>query len=91
EDPGASDVVLVRYRASVVPVEFPPYSIYEGTAYVGQLRKVVAHSLQTDPKRVRLVYKKSDLKHDAWPLRKYDIKQNSEVVAIKAEALIAIS
>ncbi|KIW96363.1 uncharacterized protein Z519_03432 [Cladophialophora bantiana CBS 173.52] len=91
EDPDAPDVVLVRYMASMIPVEFPPYSISEETAYVGQLREAVARYLQTDPRRVRLVYKKRDLKHDGWPLRKYNMKQNSEVAAIKTEGLLDYS
>ncbi|KIY00248.1 uncharacterized protein Z520_03933 [Fonsecaea multimorphosa CBS 102226] len=87
EDPDAPDVILVRYMASVFPVEFPPYSISEETAYVSHLREAVARYLQTDPRRVRLVYKKRVLKHDGWPLRKYNMKQNSEVAVIKTEAV----
>jgi hypothetical protein len=91
EDPDEPDVVLVRYMASLLPVEFPAYSISEETAYVGQLREAVARFLQTDPRRVRLVYKKKDLKHDSWPLRKYNMKQNSEVAAIKTEGMLDYS
>ncbi|KAK5046679.1 hypothetical protein LTR84_007440 [Exophiala bonariae] len=91
EDPDAPDVILVRYMASIIPVEFPPYSVSEETAYVGQLRQSVANYLQTDPRRVRLVYKKRDLKHDKWPLRKYNMKQNSEVAAIKTEGILDYS
>jgi len=91
EDPEAPDVILIRYMASIIPVEFPPYSISEESAYVGQLRQSVANYLQTDPRRVRLVYKKRDLKHDSWPLRKYNMKQNSEVAAIKTESILDYS
>lgn len=91
EDPEAPDVILIRYMASIIPVEFPPYSISEESAYVGQLRQSVANYLQTDPRRVRLVYKKRDLKHDKWPLRKYNMKQNSEVAAIKTESILDYS
>lgn len=91
EDPEAPDVILVRYMASIIPVEFPPYSISEESAYVGQLRQSVANYLQTDSRRVRLVYKKRDLKHDKWPLRKYNMKQNSEVAAIKTESILDYS
>jgi hypothetical protein len=91
EDPDGPDVVIVRYMASMLPVEFPAYSISEETAYVGQLREAVARYLETDPRRVRLVYKKKDLKHDSWPLRKYNMKQNSEVAAIKSEAMLDYS
>lgn len=91
EDPEDPDVVLVRYMASIIPVEFPPYSISEEKAFVGQLRDAVARSLQTDPRRIRLVYKRRDLKHDAWPLRKYNMKQNSEVAAIKTEGILDYS
>lgn len=91
EDPEAPDVILVRYMASIIPVEFPPYSVSEETAYVGQLRQSVATYLKADPRRVRLVYKKRDLKHDKWPLRKYNMKQNSEVAAIKTEGILDYS
>ncbi|KIW73668.1 hypothetical protein PV04_01766 [Phialophora macrospora] len=91
EELDAPDVVLVRYMASIIPVEFPAYSISEETAYVGQLREAVARYLGTDPRRVRLVYKKRDLKHDSWPLRRYNMKQNSEVAAIKTEGYLDYS
>ena len=85
------DVILVRYMATMLQLEFPPYSISEETAFVGQLREKVARHLQTDPRRIRLVYKKRDLKHDSWPLRKYSMKQNSEVAAIKTEGFLDYS
>ncbi|KIX02062.1 uncharacterized protein Z518_08001 [Rhinocladiella mackenziei CBS 650.93] len=91
EDPDAPDVVLVRYMASLIPVEFPPYSISEEKAFVGQLRDSVASYLHTDPRKVRLVYKKRELKKDSWPLRKYHMKQNSEVAVIKTESIIDYS
>lgn len=85
EEPEEPDVILVRYMASIIPIKFPAYSVSEETALVGQLRDKVARELQTDPRRIRLVYKKRDLKHDSLPLRKYNMKQNSEVAAIKSE------
>ena len=88
EDADEPDLILVRYMASIIPVQFPAYSISEETAFVGQLREAIARYLQTDPRRVRLVYKKRDLKHDSWPLRKYNMKQNSEVAAIKTEGFL---
>ncbi len=91
DNPDTPDVILVRYMASLIPVEFPAYSISEEKAYVGQLREAVARALSTDPRRVRLVYKKKDLKHDSYPLRKYNMKQNSEVAAIKTEAILDYS
>ena len=91
EDPDAPDVILVRYMADLEPIEFPPYSISEEKAMVGQLRHKVASYLKTDPRRIRLVYKKRDLKHDSWALRKYNMKQNSEVAVIKTEAYVDYS
>lgn len=91
ENPDAPDVILVRYMSTMLQIEFPPYSISEEKAYVGQLRDKVAQYLQTDSRRVRLVYKKRDLKHDSWPLRKYNMKQNSEVAAVKTEAILDYS
>ncbi|KIV81195.1 hypothetical protein PV11_08631 [Exophiala sideris] len=91
DDPNAPDVILVRYMASLIPVEFPAYSVSEEKAFVGQLREAVARALQTDSRRIRLVYKKHDLKHDSWPLRKYHMKQNSEVAAIKTESVVDYS
>ena len=91
EDPDEPDMILVRYMASMIPVQFPAYSISEEKAFVGQLREAVARYLQTDSRRVRLVYKKRDLKHDSYPLRRYNMKQNSEVAAIKTEGLLDYS
>lgn len=91
EDVDSPDVVHVRYLAHMIPVDFPAYAISEEKALVGQLREAVARVLKTDPRRVRLVYKKRDLKHDSWPLRRYNMKQNSEVAAIVTESFLDYS
>jgi len=87
EDPEAPDVVHVRYMADLLRVEFSPFAINEEKATVAKLREHIAKALDADPRRVRLVYKQRELKHDRWPLRKYHMKQNSEVTAILTEGL----
>lgn len=79
ESDEAPDVIHVRYLSSAFYIEFPPYSISESGVMTGELRKEIAHRLDQDHRRVRLVYKDRDLKKDKHPVKHYGLKQNSEV------------
>lgn len=83
--PEAPDRIHVKYMDKMIPVNFPAYSINEATTYVGDLRKAIAHELRVDPSRVRLIYKRHELKQNRYPLKRYGMKQNSEVSAIVTE------
>ena len=82
EDP---DKIHVRYLDRMIPIDFPAYSINEETTCAGDLRKSVARHLGVDPSRVRLVYKKHELKQNRYSLKRYGMKQNSEVSAVVTE------
>lgn len=85
------DRLHVKYMDHTIVVDFPPYSINEATTYVGDLRKKVASKLRTDPSRVRLVYKRKELKTNSHSLKHYGMKQNSEVAAIVTERSVDYS
>lgn len=85
QDPNAPDRVHIRYMASAFPIDFPAYSINEEKTYVEDLRRKVADALRVDSRRIRLIYKGKDLKRNRVPLKKYRMKQNSEVTAVYTE------
>jgi hypothetical protein len=81
-DPNAPDRIHVRYMASAFPVDFAAYSISDSEVTVKDLRRKVASRIGVDPSRVRLIYKRKELKRNSYPLKDYKMKQNSEVTAI---------
>jgi hypothetical protein len=81
-DPNAPDRIHCKYMNRSFPVDFAAYSVNEERTTVEDLRNSVAKALNTDPRQVRLIYKDIDLKHNSFPLKKYKMKQNSEVSVI---------
>ena len=79
------DRIHVQYMGRIIPIDFPAYSINEETTSAGSLRKKVAHKLGVDPSRIRLIYKRHELKQNQHSLKRYGMKQNSEVSAIVTE------
>lgn len=82
QDPNAPDRIHVRCMATAFIVDFPAYSINEEKTIVEDLRRKVANYLRVDPRLVRLMYKSRELKLNRVPLKKYRMKQNSEVTAL---------
>ncbi|RMZ88539.1 hypothetical protein DV736_g4229, partial [Chaetothyriales sp. CBS 134916] len=82
EDPKAPDVIHVTEMGRTFSIDFPPYAINEEKASVRELRRCVAERLGTTADRVRLIYKGREVRRNAYSLRKYQMKQNSEVWAI---------
>jgi hypothetical protein len=87
-DPNAPDRVHCRYMASSFPLDFAAYSINEEKTLVEDLRRKVADRLGVDPRKVRLIYKGHDLKHNLAPLKRYKMKQNSEVSVVITERAV---
>jgi BAG domain/Ubiquitin family len=87
-DPEEPDLIHVQYMGRMLPIIFPAYSINEETTSVGHLRKNVARTLGTDASKIRLIYKRRELKQNRYSLKKYGMKQNSEVTAIMTERSI---
>jgi hypothetical protein len=87
-DPNAPDRIHCRYMASSFPLDFAAYSINEEKARVEDLRRKVAERLGVDPRKVRLIYKGRDLKHNHAPLKRYKMKQNSEVSVVITERTV---
>jgi hypothetical protein len=85
------DRVHVKYMDHTMAVDFPAYSINEAATFVGDLRKKVAAKLRADPSRIRLVYKRRELKKNSHSLKHYGMKQNSEVSAIVTERAVDYS
>ena len=79
------DRIHVSYMGRMIPIEFPAYSINEETISVGALRKKLAYKLNVDSSKVRLVYKRRELRQNQYSLKRYGMKQNSEVSAIVTE------
>ena len=79
------DRIHIQYMGRMIPIDFSAYSINEETTSTGALRKKVAYVLGVDPSKVRLVYKRRELKRNQYSLKRYGMKQNSEVSAIVTE------
>ena len=85
EDAGP-DRINVRYMARSAVYDLPPYAISEEKVDVRDLRNYCARLFNADPRQIRLIYKGKDLKHDTYSLKKYGLKQNSEVAVVISDA-----
>ncbi|AEO63117.1 uncharacterized protein THITE_2074055 [Thermothielavioides terrestris NRRL 8126] len=83
------DVMLIRYRGVTYPEHFPAYSIGDGKLLVSDVRERVMMILDLSDrqaKKIRMYYKGRRLKDPATPVRKYGVKDNSEVLVILDES-----
>ncbi|KPI38866.1 uncharacterized protein AB675_5928 [Cyphellophora attinorum] len=91
-DPNAPDRIHCRYMHNSFSVDFPAYSVNEEKTTVEDLRRKIASRLNqadsrlnVDPRQVRLIYKGGDLRRNSYSLKRYGMKQNSEVSVIVTE------
>lgn len=79
--PRDTDVLIVKHKRMQYPVHFPAYSIAKGELNVGQLRDaVVKKTGAADAKRVKLLYKGSNLKDDHRSCRSAGLKDHAELL-----------
>ena len=81
----APDTLLMRYKHHTYELHFKPYSISDGLLLVSDVRKYAAEKLNTDPRRLRLLYKGRPLKDDNLEAKAYKLKQNSEIMCVISE------
>jgi hypothetical protein len=84
-DEEAPDTLLLRYKHHTYELHFKPYAISDGILLVSDVRKYAAEKLNTDPRRLRLLYKGRPLKDDNLEVKAYKLKQNSEVMCVISE------
>ncbi|RMZ75595.1 hypothetical protein DV737_g5208, partial [Chaetothyriales sp. CBS 132003] len=84
-DSEAPDRIHVIHMDRTFTIDFPPYAINEEKVTVRELRRRVAERIGTTADRVRLIYKRREVKRNECSLRRYRMKQNSEVSAIVTE------
>ena len=78
----APDTLLMRYKHHTYELHFKPYAISDGILLVSDVRKYAAEKLNTDPRRLRLLYKGRPLKDDNLEAKAYKLKQNSEIMCV---------
>ena len=82
----APDIINLKSRGQEYKLKFVPFAISDGKLLVGDLRKYAAEQLRTDPKRLRMLYKREPLDDDRRPATYYGVKQNSTVSCVLTEA-----
>lgn len=86
--PRDTDVVSLRNKRNEYLVHFPAYSIAKGELKVGQVRDAAAKKLNTDPRKVKLLYKGRNLKDDGRQCRAEGLKERSEILCSVADGAL---
>lgn len=81
------DRLYVHILGTSYSVPFERFTIKEGIALVAHLREMVGRGLNTDEKRIKLIYKGQHLENDSWSLSRYGVKPNSEITALKVDSI----
>ncbi|KAL2223020.1 BAG domain protein [Thermoascus aurantiacus ATCC 26904] len=85
-DESEPDTLLLKHRGVTYPLHFPAYAIDDGELTVGQLRQRAAEKTgASDPRRIKLLYKRKLLEDDSLPCKAEGLKQQSEVVCVVSE------
>ena len=88
DDGEGPDVLLLRHKHQSYELRFQPFAISDGILYLGDVRKYAAEKLNTDLRRLRLLYKGKTLRDDSLPAKAYGLKQQSEVLCVVSEAYV---
>ncbi|KAK1753288.1 BAG family molecular chaperone regulator 4 [Echria macrotheca] len=86
----ADDVMLIKHEGVTYPEHFPAYSIGDGKLQVDDVMQRVQWVLgltSREARGIRLFYKGHQLKEPRAPVRDYGVKNNSEVMAVRVEAV----
>lgn len=86
DDGSAPDVLNLRHKGSLVPLQFPAYAISDASLTVGEVRRAAARLLHVDSvAAVKLLYKGRQLRDDAVACKHEKLKQNSELLCVVSE------
>ncbi|KAL2022407.1 hypothetical protein VTK56DRAFT_5474 [Thermocarpiscus australiensis] len=83
------DVLLINHRGVIYPEHFPAYSIGDGKLLVDDLReriKMVLELSDRQARRLKLYYKGRRLRDADSPVRKYGVKNKSEILMTLGES-----
>ncbi|KAJ5130841.1 uncharacterized protein N7515_006880 [Penicillium bovifimosum] len=80
------DIIALRHRGTIYPLQFRAYAIDDGVLTIGDIREAAAKSTGAPaPGCVRLLYKGKLLKNDARTCKAEGLKQHSEVLCVVSE------
>ncbi|KAF2212430.1 hypothetical protein CERZMDRAFT_106177 [Cercospora zeae-maydis SCOH1-5] len=85
--PRDTDVLILRNKKKEHPVHFPAYSIAKGELTVGKVRDQVAKVMQSDARRIKLLYKGKNLKDDSRACNQEGLKDGAELLFTVAEGI----
>ena len=86
DDGEAPDCLIIKHKERSIELFFQAYAISDGLLSVGQVRKYAADKLDTDSRRLRMLYKGKTLRDDRVPIKLYGLKQQSEITVVITES-----
>jgi hypothetical protein len=85
-DDAEPDIIALRHRGTIYPLQFRAYAIDDGALTIGDVREAAAKSTgAATPDCVRLLYKGRLLKNDTLTCKAEGLKQHSEVLCVVSE------
>lgn len=82
------DILLIKHKGVTYPAHFPPYSISDRKLQVSDVRKRIGLMMGLSDRRTehtKLLYRGKQLKDSLAPVADYEVKNNSELMAIVPE------
>ncbi|KAI5371103.1 Putative Ubiquitin-like domain, BAG domain, Ubiquitin-like domain superfamily [Septoria linicola] len=89
--PRDTDVLILRNKRKETAVHFPAYSIAKGELTIGKVREQAAKTLQSDPRRIKLLYKGKNLKDDSRLASQEGLQDGAELMLAIAEGVASPS
>jgi hypothetical protein len=84
QDKDGPEILIIRCKRAIYELHFRPYAIANGLL-ISDIKKCAAEKLNTEPRRLLLIYKHKCLGSDSRMAKEYDLKHKCEISCVIPE------